>query len=153
VNFDAVNAVKMQNAVIFPVFDSEPLVVGTPGIRSGVVGHDPDLHGPADHLRHRQQKRKQTSGTYLTPMQNIVIFNVFKLFVQKQFMTATPKLKKDICIHTLSSEIMASKLVIKQMPFFVAKPSRTLLFHERNSEPDRCGILYFCQEHSTNAKS
>jgi hypothetical protein len=34
--------------------------------------------------------------------------------------------------------------------FVVAKPSRTLLFHERNSEPDRCGILYLCQEHSTN---
>jgi hypothetical protein len=26
-----------------------------------------------------------------------------------------------------------------------AKPSRTLLFHERNSKPDRCGILYLCQ--------
>jgi hypothetical protein len=34
--------------------------------------------------------------------------------------------------------------------FFVVKPSQTLLFHERNSEPDRCGILYLCQEHSPN---
>jgi hypothetical protein len=32
----------------------------------------------------------------------------------------------------------------------VAKPSRTPPLHEINSEPDRCGILYLCQEHSTN---
>jgi hypothetical protein len=34
--------------------------------------------------------------------------------------------------------------------FFVAKLSRTQLFHERSSEPDRGGFLFLCQEQSTN---
>jgi hypothetical protein len=34
--------------------------------------------------------------------------------------------------------------------FFVAKPFRTRLFHERNSEPDRGGFLFICQDHCTN---
>jgi hypothetical protein len=34
--------------------------------------------------------------------------------------------------------------------FFVAKPSRTQLFHERSSEPDRGGFSFLCQEQSTD---
>jgi hypothetical protein len=34
--------------------------------------------------------------------------------------------------------------------FFVAKPLRTKLFNGRNSEPDRGGLLFLCQEQSTD---
>jgi hypothetical protein len=37
--------------------------------------------------------------------------------------------------------------------FFAAKPSRTKLFHERSSEPDRGGFLFLCQEQSTDKVS
>jgi hypothetical protein len=41
-------------------------------------------------------------------------------------------------IHTYVCELNDIKLVF--FVLVVAKPFRTLLFHERNSEPDRCGI-------------
>jgi hypothetical protein len=51
---------------------------------------------------------------------------------------------------TSQSHGSSSKEILIQDLFFVAKPFRTPLFHGRNSEPDRGGFLFLCQEQSTN---
>jgi hypothetical protein len=61
---------------------------------------------------------------------------------------AAPNLVNIKCQNRKNTDSTMVPVICPSIVFFVAKPSRTLLFHEGNSEPDRCGVLYLCQEHT-----